>query len=122
MPPILGDSVGVVEAWVPTLTGANDPVRINAALDEVAKQDWRYHNTAKDWVGNAIAEALGLDVDDKTDRRTLTEVINKWKAAGYLKIVNKLDTHREPKEFVEIKKRPASVFDDEEVAAVPPEF
>jgi hypothetical protein len=55
-----------------------------------------------DWVGRAIATALGLDIDNKRDKARVGGMIKAWLSAGSLRIVEGM-VHREKKKFVEVR-------------------
>jgi hypothetical protein len=102
--PIPADNVGVVEKWIPSTPLAAQPANIVAAQAEIAKGSFRMSSQAKGWVGAPIAGVLGLDA--KADRRVLETVVRDWVREGWLVVVEKLDSHREMKEFIEVGNAP----------------
>ena len=52
---------------------------------------------AKDWVGNAVAKALGLNLNRKTDKTKVKGLIAIWLAAGSLVEVEGRDDNRRDK-------------------------
>jgi hypothetical protein len=102
--PIPSDNVGVVERWTPSAPVASQPANIVAAQTEIAKGSYRMSSQAKGWVGAPIADALGMDA--KSDRRVIEAIVREWVRDGWLKIVEKLDSHREMKEFIEVGNTP----------------
>lgn len=98
----LGDDVGVVTSWKwpdPNEDVTVDDVR--AALMRIAQGEWRLDQQAKNWVGQAIAEALGQDIEQSSVRSAMKILIRKWLSEGWLKVVTRPDAKRRPREFVE---------------------
>ena len=98
-----GDSVGVVAKWdwPDPLTGitGSDFDRVAVAI---RSSDWRKDSRSADWVGKAVAKALGLDADDKHDKTKITSLLKVWISAGSLKVVSGFDEQRRPREFVQV--------------------
>ena len=97
-----GDSVGVVTKWVwpdplAGVTGAD----FEKSATMIRGGKWREHPQATDWVGHAVASALGLDVENKRDKAKIGGMVKAWLRAGTLKIVEGT-VHREIKKFVEV--------------------
>lgn len=98
-----GDSVGVAEPWSPPdpfdgLTG-NHLYRVQLAVSEGS---WRADIRAADWVGNAVASALSLDLDVKRDAARIKALLKTWVAEGALKVVERQNEARQLKKFVEV--------------------
>jgi hypothetical protein len=101
-----GDNVGVVIRWTPPdafdgLT-ADHLLRVQRRVDGGS---WKESVQAKEWVGYAVAEALGLDASkaDNSDRKRIGRLIRTWIANGALVVVNRRDpAKREDKPFVEV--------------------
>jgi hypothetical protein len=99
-----GDSVGVVTTWqwpdpLAGMTGADfDKV---AAVIKGGK--WRENVQASAWVGKAVAEALEMDASNKSDRAKIIGMLNVWRAAGSLVVVEHQDEKREMRKFIEVK-------------------
>jgi hypothetical protein len=68
----------------------------------VAAGTWRKDVQARDWVGKAVAEALGLDLDKATDRERVKTLLACWIKTGALKTVTRKDANREDKVYVEV--------------------
>jgi AAA domain len=98
-----GDSVGVVAKWdwPDPLTGIT-----GSDFDKVAvairASDWRKDSRSTEWVGRAVAKALGLDADDKLDQAKIKSLLKVWLSAGSLKVVDGFDEQRRPREFVQV--------------------
>jgi hypothetical protein len=101
-----GDNVGVVIRWTPPdafegLT-ADHLLRVQRHIDGGA---WKESVQAKDWVGYAVADVLGLDASkgDHSDRKRISRLIRTWVNNGALIVVNRRDpVKREDKPFVEV--------------------
>ncbi len=98
-----GDSVGVVTKWelpdaLAGITGAD--------FEKVARVirggKWRHHPQSDSWVGRAVAEALDLDIDNKTVQAKVKRMLGVWYAAKSLVIVEGLSEKREVRKFVEV--------------------
>ena len=98
-----GDSVGVVAKWdwPDPLTGitGNDFEKVAAVI---RSSDWRKDSRSTDWVGKAVARALGLDVEDRADKSKIIALLKVWVSAGSLKVVSGFDDQRRPREFVQV--------------------
>jgi hypothetical protein len=98
-----GDSVGVVTQWdwpdpMSGVTGS-DFERVAVVI---RSGDWRKDVRSSDWVGRAVARALGLDVEAKADKAKIVGLLKAWIAAGSLVVVERVDGQRRPREFVEV--------------------
>src|SRR5262249_21974965 len=103
-----GDSMGVVTHWQwpdPTagITGADfDKVAavIKRGTPECGK--WRENAQAKAWVGHAVAEALKLNVNNKSERSKAASLVKFWLSTKALRIFEGQDEKRETRKFVEV--------------------
>lgn len=96
-----GDSVGVVIPWSPPdafdgLTGG-DLLRVQQA---VSNGQWRAHHMAAQWVGHAVASALGWNVVVAKSR--IRSMIKTWMDEGALIVVDGKDDRRKPVSCVEV--------------------
>jgi hypothetical protein len=98
-----GDEVGVVTPWQwpDAMAGITDADFAKVAAAIKAGQ-WRENAQAKNWVGHAIAETLGLDTADKADRARIGGMLKAWLAAGALTVVEGFDEKRMAKKFVQV--------------------
>jgi hypothetical protein len=102
-PGLAGDKVGVVVSWQwPDLIGEISPVQISKIQERVAAGEWREDSQARNWVGHAIAEVLGVDLNDQSARSATKIIIRNLLNDGILKVVRRKDEHRKDKDFVEI--------------------
>jgi len=104
-----GDSVGVVTAW--TLPDPSENITaddIQGVHEAVAAGEWRENSQAANWVGLAIAEALGLDLAEPSVKARVKELQRSWVKDGVLRLAQRKNAKREIKTFVEVGKRAAS--------------
>lgn len=97
----IGDKVGVVTKWerpdpMGSLT-ASDLLKVQNA---VAGGKWRGNTQAKDWVGKAIAQALGFALPEESSR--VKVLLQTWLKTGALTIVQGLDASRRQRDFIEV--------------------
>jgi hypothetical protein len=98
-----GDWVGVVTTW--KMPGAlegiatSDLLRVQKRVDE---GEWRENQRADDWVGKAVAEALGLDLDEPAVKKRISAMLKIWIGNGSLKIVTGVAKNRHERNFVKV--------------------
>jgi hypothetical protein len=102
-----GDSIGVVVPWqwpnaLDGITGAD----FEKAAGCIQAGKWRESSQAKDWVGKAIAQALGFDLESRTDKAKVIGLIKVWLAAGSLIVTDGEDEKRMPRKFIEVAETP----------------
>lgn len=96
-----GDEVGVATAWQwPDPLDGLSAHNLRDVQKIVATGEWRDSVQAKDWVGVAVAQALGLDVEDKCDRARINGMLKIWKANGALVVVRKKNEKGKEQPFV----------------------
>jgi hypothetical protein len=98
-----GDSVGVVTTWEwpDALEGVNGPI-VDRIFDEIKGGTWRESSQSPDWVGVAVAQVLGLDVNKKADKARIAGMVRTWRAAGSLVVVEGKDSKGKPRPFIEV--------------------
>jgi len=96
-----GDSLPVVVPWYPPDAFDGLSVehlrRVQAA---VAGGEWRESSQSADWVGNAIADVVGLDLDQPTDKARTKLLLKEWLRSGVLKVQPGKDGKSNPRKFV----------------------
>ena len=98
-----GDCVGVATEWKkPNPLDGVSVSDLRAVQGLIAGGRWRENSQAKDWVGRAVAQAMGLDASNKQHRSKITGLLKVWKASGALVDVDGLDAKRETRTFVEV--------------------
>jgi AAA domain len=106
-----GDDVGVVTAWsypkvaAPVIT-ASDIARVQNKIR--AGGPWRADQRSKNeqWVGIAVAQALGLDLGKRADKRAVAKLVDGWLVAGLLKRRAGQDSRYEAHSYVEVGENP----------------
>lgn len=68
----------------------------------VSEGRWRENVQAKDWVGKAVAQAIRLDVEEKSHRSKISALLRKWIAEGMLVVVDGADDRRQIRAYVEV--------------------
>jgi hypothetical protein len=83
------DHVGVVTPWKwPDAMAGLTVGDLIAVQRKVAAGRWRDSSQAKEWVGNAVADALDLNLDDDVAKAKVKELLRIWKGSGALKVDN----------------------------------
>jgi 5S rRNA maturation endonuclease (ribonuclease M5) len=101
--PGTGDSVGVVTKWeLPEALAGMTAADFDKVAIVIRRGKWRESPQAKNWVGKAVAEALGLDVSQKLVRGRVQRMLGAWYAAKSLVVVDGLDEKRNTRKFVEV--------------------
>lgn len=100
-----GDHVGVVATWSPPdAFDAVTPAHLLSVQRRVAADQYRSDPRAKEWVGHAIAEVIGLDMDAATDRQKAKLLIKTWIKNGALKEAIAVDLYRNKVKIIEVGK------------------
>jgi hypothetical protein len=98
-----GDSVGVVVPWQwPNAMDGVTGLDFEAAASLIRAGKWRASSQARDWVGRAVAEAMGLDLGNKADKAKIAGIVATWLKAGSLKEVDGYDEKSVSRKFVEV--------------------
>jgi AAA domain len=61
---------------------------------------YRKDSRAKDWIGDAVAEVLSLDLKDKSSRKQIKEILKTWFANGVLTTESRRDEKRRLRAYV----------------------
>jgi hypothetical protein len=97
----VGDKVGVVTRWEkPDLMGDLTASDLRKVQNAVAAGRWRENLRARDWVGKAVAQALGLAIPEEAPR--IKSLVHAWLKSGALTVVTGLDESRRQRDFVEV--------------------
>jgi hypothetical protein len=99
-----GDSVGVVDTWVPPKPlGHVTAADFEAAAKEIRKGKWKKSSQSNNWVGIAIARGMGLNLTDEKDKLRVKKVLSEWLRAGSLEEYEEVDEgQRRNKTFVRV--------------------
>jgi hypothetical protein len=99
------DEVGVVTRWQPPDAFAgltsHDWDKVAAV---VRRGEWRESARSPNWVGLAIAEALGLNADLPADKGRVKRLLKGYLKAGSLVVVEKMDANRHARQYIEVAK------------------
>ena len=57
-------------------------------------------STSPKWIGNAVAEHLGLDPEDDGDRTKVKEIVKRWFKNGVFATEEREDESRHKRQFV----------------------
>jgi hypothetical protein len=106
-----GDSVGVVTEWRwPSPEAAIEDVQpddFEKIAAVIAQGSCKSNVQAKDWVGKAVADALGLELTNKDDKASIKLMIAGWIQAGRIQVVKRrCPIKREDKDFIDLVAAP----------------
>lgn len=98
------DYVGVVtEFETPSaLDGltANDLYNVQLLVND---RPWRENVQSEDWVGHAVAETLGIEIDTEAGKARVKALLRTWLKSGALVVARRIDgTTRKERPFVEV--------------------
>jgi AAA domain len=100
------DYVGVATQWKwPNAFADVTVTDLRKAQAAVAAGRWRESPQAKDWVGYAIAAAMGLDATDKRAKAKVSAILKTWTANGMFVVVDGFDEKSMPRKFIEVGER-----------------
>lgn len=95
------DLVQVATHW--TMPAAFDGVttaHLDAVIARARSGEYRDSPQSPDWVGNVVAEVVGLDLAKGADRKKISALIRSWLGTKVLKIIDGKDKKRRPARFV----------------------
>jgi AAA domain len=96
-----GDNVAVVEPWKYPSPMDQVTSALMYAVREMARTgDWRKEPKSDEWIGHAVAEVLGLDIDKPDDRKKIKGVLSIWFRNKVLDTAKRRDAHRKERQFV----------------------
>ncbi|MBW6528722.1 helicase RepA family protein [Sphingomonas sp. RHCKR7] len=101
-----GDNVGVVTRWSPpdAFEGISTD-HLRRVQEAVAAGSWRKDGQAKDWVGKAVADVLGLDLSNDKDKARVREMLKQWHRNGALDEETRKDGKGNDRPFVIVGRR-----------------
>jgi hypothetical protein len=99
-----GDNIGVPAVWeFPEIKdeelGQAELAKVRVAVEA---GNWRSDMQSPDWIGKAIAEALGLDLSREADKRKVKGLKAQWTRDDWLEVYQAEDRNRRVKDFVRI--------------------
>jgi hypothetical protein len=100
------DNVGVVTPWAwPSAFAGLTSDDLKQVQNRISSGKWRADVRADDWVGHAVADVLGLDLDQKVDRARVKSLLKTWMGNGSSVKFDRLDdADRKSRPFVEVGK------------------
>ncbi len=97
------DHVAVVTTWQwPDVLEGVTVTDLRKVQTAVAASSWRKDPQAMEWVGKAVAQAMGLDASDRADKAKISGLLKTWLATGMLKVVDGKDEKFRPRPMVEV--------------------
>lgn len=66
---------------------------------------WRESSQSPDWAGVAIANAMGLDPENRADRAQIKELLGTWTKNGMFKITDGVDEKSRKRKFIKVGER-----------------
>jgi hypothetical protein len=86
------DEIGVVTPWAwPNALDGLHVSDLHKVQDVVGSGEWAENVQSRDWVGHAVAQALGLNADEAKDKSRIRSLLRTWVANGALKIDRQYD-------------------------------
>lgn len=89
------DHVGVMTCWTPPTTEevASEVTdqQMENLLSLLGVGGYKERPNAKPWAGEAVATALGLDIDDKSVRKRVGRLLGQWLEEGVLRVESRMD-------------------------------
>jgi hypothetical protein len=80
------DNVGVVTPWAwPGAFAGLTSDDLKQVQNRISSGKWRADVRADDWVGHAVADVLGLDLDQKVDRARVKSLLKTWAMGRWLR-------------------------------------
>lgn len=99
------DNIGVVQRWhAPDTFGgvsAQQLLNIQRLIDNQPDK-CRKHSESNAWVGKIVAYVLDRNLDAQGEKQVIKRMITTWIENGALRTIERLDSKREPREFVEV--------------------
>ena len=101
------DNVAAVTPWkLPDPSAGVTDDNLAAVQRGISEGAWRAHPTAAQWAGRVVADVLGLDVENPSDKARIKSLLRKWISNGALRVVTRRDPNkREDKQFIEVGRR-----------------
>jgi hypothetical protein len=98
-----GDEIPAVERWYPPSSSMEfEDHHVALVQSAVAAGDWRESNQSPDWVGNALATALGLDLEEPGEKTRATRMVKGLIKQGVLTVEEAKDNRGVLRKFVRV--------------------
>jgi hypothetical protein len=96
-----GDSIAVAVPWTqPDPLDDVTPEHLESVKRAIDAGEWRENVQAAQWAGHAVAKVLGLDVEDKSDKRRIKSILCQMIRNGALKVERRADSTRQERPFI----------------------
>lgn len=96
-----GDHLPVAVPWSPPNPFDDvTPQHIAKVQGLIADGEWRESPQSGSWAGHAVADVLGLNADNRTDKARIKSILREWIANGVLKVERRKDRNHEMRPFV----------------------
>ena len=97
------DYVGVATPWAwPDAFDGVLVADLRAVQARVSEGRYRADSQANDWVGNVVADVLGLDLTDKAHKAKTKTLLAAWIKNGMFVTVEGQDDTRRTRQFIEV--------------------
>ncbi len=98
---IPGDSIGVAEPWtVPNPFDDVKPSHLLRIQRIIDAGEYRENPQAAYWAGKVVADILDLNVDKKSDKSRIRQLLAGWIDEGALKVEERADKKREIRKWI----------------------
>lgn len=99
-----GDDIGVIERWTPpdaNVTALEYDNLVRAKVQTaISAGEWREHLSAKNWAGHAVAEIIGADLTNPSDKQRVKFLLADMISKRQLQTAKGLDANRHQRDFV----------------------
>lgn len=100
-----GDNVGAVRSWQwPDPFDGVSASDLLAVQNAIATGGWRESAQAREWAGKAVAESLGINLDDKAGKQRVKGLLATWLKTGALMRVMAPDKTRQNRPMIVVGK------------------
>jgi len=95
------DWVQVATHWtMPALFHGVTTQHLDLVIARARSGEYRDSPQSPDWIGNVVAEVVGLDLEKSADRKKVSGMVKSWLGTKMLRIVAGKDKARRPVRFV----------------------
>lgn len=99
------DNIGALQRWeAPNTFGGVKARQLRQIQEQIQlhPERARKHSASPMWVGKLVAFVLDRNPDDPSEKQAISKMVLTWLANGALKTVERTNSKRETKEFVEV--------------------
>lgn len=101
------DNIGALERWTPPDAFGGVTARQLYNIQKQIEQHpdrCRKHSKSNAWVGKLVAHVIDRNLDEAGEARIIEKMLLTWLSTGALKTVERQDSSRQVREFVEVGK------------------